>query len=109
MSNSISDGSHGAEQSTGWTHEEHKARAALLGLVYHHGNGDGPFYYKLGEDGIPVTESMIDAVTLEPLIIKVYRPDNTPMFTYNTLDSENVNRRHNMMWDTNRPPARIKK
>lgn len=39
----------------------------LMGMIYHHNNGDDPFYFKLGSDGIPDTCSMVDAVTLEPL------------------------------------------
>lgn len=46
------------------TEEEHIARAMLLGMSYHHGNGE-PFYYTAGEDGKPVR--MIDADTLKPI------------------------------------------
>jgi hypothetical protein len=49
------------------TEEEHEARAMLLGMRYHHGNG-APVYYKMGADGIPDTMSFIDAETLEPLV-----------------------------------------
>jgi hypothetical protein len=55
------------------TEEEHIARAMLLGMCYHHGNGD-PFYFKLGADGIPEVMSMLDANTLEPLA--EHMPDN---------------------------------
>lgn len=48
------------------TEEEHIARAMLMGLLYHHGNGE-PFYFRMGADGIPETLSMVDAITLEPL------------------------------------------
>lgn len=46
------------------TEEEHIARAMLMGLLYHHGNGD-PFYYEPDELGIPRPSSMLDANTLE--------------------------------------------
>lgn len=52
------------------THEEHHARAMLMGMRYHHGNGF-PFYYKMERDG-PAVDSMLDANTLEPII----DPDN---------------------------------
>lgn len=48
------------------TDEEHIARAMLMGMRYHHGNGE-PFYYKMAEDGTPSIESMIEADTLEPI------------------------------------------
>lgn len=54
------------------SNEEHHARAMLLGMRYHHGNVDDPFYYKLGDDGSIEIMSMIDANTLEPLV-----PDGT--------------------------------
>lgn len=54
-----------SENSEKLTHEEHQARAMLLGMRYHHGNGD-PFYYKM--DGTVVDiDSFIDANTLTPL------------------------------------------
>ena len=49
------------------SHEEHEARAMLMGLRYHHGNGD-PFYYKPDENGMPEWTSLVDANTLEPMI-----------------------------------------
>lgn len=49
------------------THEEHHARAMLMGMRYHHGNG-APFYYAHGTDGAMDIMSMIDANTLEPII-----------------------------------------
>ena len=49
------------------TEEEHIARAMLLGMRYHHGNGE-PFYYKLGADLTMEVGSMLDANTLEPFI-----------------------------------------
>lgn len=55
------------------TEEEHIARSMLLGMSYHHGNGE-PFYFKYSKGGILEIESMIDAVTLEPLV----NPDETP-------------------------------
>lgn len=48
------------------TDEEHEARAMLMGMRYHHGNGE-PFYYGMGEDGLPTFE-LLDADTLEPLV-----------------------------------------
>ncbi len=48
------------------TDEEHTARAMLMGMVYHHGNGD-PVYYKV-TSGLPELSSFIDANTLEPLV-----------------------------------------
>lgn len=55
------------------TDEEHIARAMLLGLRYHHGNGE-PFYYELGTDGLP-TFALYDAETLKPLVD--LHPDST--------------------------------
>lgn len=98
MTNSKGDGMP-TPNSSELSHERHKARAMLLGMIYHHGNGDGPFYYKLGEDGIPETESMLDAVTLEPLVIKDARQDGSLTYRYNGPDVRNLQRRHNMMWD----------
>lgn len=49
------------------TDEEHKARAMLMGMIYHHGNGS-PFYYKGYENGVPIIASIIDADTLEPIL-----------------------------------------
>lgn len=46
--------------------EEHIARAMLLGMRYHGGNGE-PFYYALDAGGNVDTMSMVDANTLEPL------------------------------------------
>lgn len=54
----------------------------LLGLEYHHGNGE-PFYFKR-EDGVPIILSFIDAYTLKPLV----RPDETP-----SRDWENIRQR----------------
>ena len=51
------------------TAEEHETRAMLMGLRYHHGNGD-PFYYKPDDGGMPHVLSMIDANTLEPMVVK---------------------------------------
>lgn len=53
------------------TDEEHRARAALMGMLYCEGNG-APFYYVLGGDGIPEVGTMRDANTLEVMI------DETP-------------------------------
>lgn len=50
----------------GLSDKEHHARAMLMGLRYHHGNGD-PFYYSIGGDGVIDVSSMIDANTFEPL------------------------------------------
>lgn len=47
--------------------DEHIARAMLLGMHYHAGNGE-PFYYKKDHDGIPDVTSFLDADTLEPMI-----------------------------------------
>lgn len=49
------------------TDEEHEARAMLLGMRYHHGNGE-PFYYAVDADGGIEVTTMIDANTLEPFI-----------------------------------------
>lgn len=49
------------------TENEHIARAMLLGMHYHHGNGD-PLYYRVDEDGIPEPASFLDANTLKPLM-----------------------------------------
>ena len=51
------------------THEEHETRAMLMGLRYHHGNGD-PFYYKPDEHGHPYVTTMVDANTLKPMVVK---------------------------------------
>jgi hypothetical protein len=47
--------------------EEHIARAMLLGMRYHHGNGE-PFYYKMDATLTIQVSSIIDANTLEPFI-----------------------------------------
>lgn len=47
------------------TEEEHIARAMLLGMRYHAGNGE-PFYYEQDEQWGTITK-MIDANTLEPM------------------------------------------
>lgn len=86
------------------THEEHETRAMLLGMIYHHGNGD-PFYWKRGEDGIPITESMIDANTLEPLMLR--KPTNGP-FLAGFKATPKGSKVHHMMWDCP-PPQRIKR
>lgn len=49
------------------TDEEHQARAMLMGMIYHNGNGDGPFYYKIA-NGVPDVTTFIDANTLKPMI-----------------------------------------
>lgn len=49
------------------THEEHEARAMLLGMRYHHGNGEPVYYFVL--DGMPDVTTFIDANTLEPLLV----------------------------------------
>lgn len=87
------------------THEEHETRAMLLGMIYHHGNGD-PFYWKRGEDGIPITESMIDANTLEPLMLR--EPTNQSPLGYRFKATAKGSKCHNMMWDCP-PPQRIKR
>lgn len=51
------------------TDEEHVARAMVMGLHYHHGNGE-PFYYEADEFGIPLVNTMLDANTLEPFANK---------------------------------------
>lgn len=48
------------------TEEEHIARAMLLGMRYHEGNGD-PFYYAVNDVGDVIISSMTDANTLEPV------------------------------------------
>lgn len=48
------------------TEEEHKARAMLMGMRYHDGNGE-PFYYKEHADGTPAVESFINAGDLSPV------------------------------------------
>ncbi|QIG66873.1 hypothetical protein EVB41_043 [Rhizobium phage RHph_TM3_14A] len=58
---------------TPMTEEEHIARAMLLGMRYHHGNGD-PFYYKSDADGTIDPSSMVDAETLKPFV-DIYRQD----------------------------------
>jgi len=50
-----------------FTDEEHEARALMLGMYYHKGNGM-PFYYKVGTDGIPMATSIIDADTLADMM-----------------------------------------
>jgi len=47
--------------------DEHIARAMLLGMRYHGGNGE-PFYYKTDHDGTPDPASFIDAHSLEPMV-----------------------------------------
>lgn len=56
-----------ANETTPLTEEEHKARAMLLGMSYHHGNGE-PFYYIPDPDGSPNPASITDADTLEPVV-----------------------------------------
>jgi hypothetical protein len=108
MENSKNDGACGAEQSMALTHEEHKARAMLLGMVYHHGNGGDPFYYKVSEDGIPITESLMDANTLE-YYIKKEGELSYKILASDTLGKDKVMAKHHMMWETRDPPVRIKK
>lgn len=48
------------------TDEEHEARAMLLGMRYHHGNGE-PFYYEVDETGVPRVETFVNAYTFEPI------------------------------------------
>lgn len=58
------------------SHEEHQARAMLMGMRYHHGNGD-PFYYKGGESLADIdVSSMIDANTLESMVVHDPESDN---------------------------------
>jgi hypothetical protein len=59
-----------AEEKRALTEEEHHARAMLMGMCYHHGNG-APVYFRVGDDGIPETLSFIDAETLEPLAARM--------------------------------------
>ncbi len=47
--------------------DEHIARAMLLGMHYHGGNGS-PFYYAKNADGTPNFASFVDANTLQPMI-----------------------------------------
>lgn len=47
--------------------DEHIARAMLLGMHYHAGNGE-PFYYKTDDAGLPLVESFMDAETLEYMV-----------------------------------------
>lgn len=55
------------------TREEHVARAMLMGMSYHDGNGNAPFYYGHDEHGLPDRTTFVDAVTLEPLVpVKIY-------------------------------------
>ena len=63
--------------------EEHEARAMLLGLRYHHGNGD-PFYYKPEPDtGLPIVSTIVEANTL----VRVH-DGNTP---YNCVMDDELN------------------
>lgn len=55
------------QKSAPFTPEEHEARAMLLGMKYHHGNGD-PIYYREAKDGTMELTSLVDAITMEPLI-----------------------------------------
>lgn len=57
------------------TREEHIARAMLLGMSYHDGNGHDPFYYKISPDGNINLHEFLDANTLEPLIQNVEEPE----------------------------------
>jgi hypothetical protein len=59
---------------TTMTEEEHQARAAIMGMRYHNGNGF-PFYYVVGDDGVPDWLSFIDVDTLEPIITKEANED----------------------------------
>jgi hypothetical protein len=52
---------------TKFTTDEHICRAMLLGMKYHHGNGDH-FYYVPDEDGSPKVISFTDPDTLEPFV-----------------------------------------
>lgn len=86
------------------TDEEHEARAMLLGLRYHHGNGS-PFYYQFADDGTPDTMSLIDANTLEPLAERV------PGSRYGGIVVKNGKGKmaHAIMWDDfgqNRLPSK---
>lgn len=59
----------------------------LLGLRYHHGNGD-PFYYKPDpDDGMPIFTSIIDARTMEPVVVP--RKQNG---AYNIVVDDKINR-----------------
>jgi len=66
------------------TREEHIARAMLLGMRYHDGNGHDPFYYKSGPNGEIDVGNFIDANTLEPFI----------QHTDDTFDFEGLNRNY---------------
>jgi hypothetical protein len=50
------------------TREEHIARAMLMGMRYHDGNGHDPFYYIVDASGNIDVSNFVDAITLEPLI-----------------------------------------
>lgn len=52
----------------GMTREEHIARAMMLGMSYHDGNGHDPFYYRIDASGNINVSEFLDANTLEPLI-----------------------------------------
>jgi len=52
------------------TRDEHITRAMLLGMQFHHNNGDAPFYYKVDEGGNFIPGSAIDAVTLQGIRIE---------------------------------------
>lgn len=62
----VQKGRGGAVNDNPLTDDEHHARAMLMGMCYHHGNGD-PIYYKVDENGQEYVDSFIDANTLEPL------------------------------------------
>lgn len=51
------------------TEDEHKARAMLLGMEYHHGNGM-PIYFIRDDMGIPDVTSFVHADTMEPFFDK---------------------------------------
>jgi hypothetical protein len=70
------------------TDDEHHARAMLLGMRYHHGNGE-PFYY-FGDDGVPDVNTFIDANTMEPMI-----DENT-----------SLTKKMNLFMDASQPPSK---
>lgn len=72
------------------TEEEHIARAMLMGMRYHHGNGE-PFYFTYGDDGVPDVLSFVDADTLKPLATKGVHDE----IILSTLKTK---RQHNAIW-----------
>jgi hypothetical protein len=68
----------------------------LLGLCYHTNNGDDPFYYKMGSDGIPEVGSMIDAITLEPLVFHASNPLRNTGITW---ANDKGQKAHTALWN----------